>query len=220
MQILLVEDDRSLATGLQQALREEGFSVNHVTRGQPAIDVVKSEPPDIIILDLGLPDMEGLEVLRSVRNVAASTAVLILTARAGLDDKIKGLDLGADDYMAKPFAIGELVARLRVIERRISGGSVNSILTLGDVELDTSSLVVRFCGSPIDLSRREYMLLKSLMENAGKVQTRALLENKLYDWGEEVSSNAIEVHIHNLRKKLGAHFIKTIRGVGYTVPKA
>lgn len=216
MQILLVEDDSSLAKGLQRALRDEGFSINHVAQGALAIHVVKTDPPDIVILDLGLPDIDGLEVLRYIRQQPQPISVLILTARAGLDDKIKGLDLGADDYLAKPFDTRELLARLRVLERRISGAATHT-LSVGDIEMDTSSHVVKKDGAPIETSRREYMLLKALMENLGKIQTRETLESKLYDWGEEVASNAIEVHIHNLRKKLGPALIKTVRGVGYTI---
>lgn len=219
MQILLVEDDRSLASGLQQALRDEGFSVNHIARGELAVQVVKTEPPDIVILDLGLPDIDGLDVLRRIRTISPTLAVLVLTARTTLDEKIKGLDLGADDYMAKPFAIAELLARLRAIERRMSGGT-SAVISNGDVHLDSSARTVTYFDEVIELPRREYMLLKTLIENAGKIQTRDSLESKLYEWGAEVSSNAIEVHIHNLRKKFGASFIKTVRGVGYTVPRS
>ena len=219
MRLLLVEDDLSLADGLQGALKREGFAVNHVAQGQSAIAEVQVEPPDVIILDLGLPDMDGLEVLKRIRQQDAVLPVLILTARDGLDDKISGLDHGADDYLAKPFEISELFARLRVLERRLSSVK-RSDITLGLIQLDTVSREVQREGQVVELSRREYMLLKALMENAGRVQTRPVLESKLYSWGEEVASNAIEVHIHNLRKKLGSDFIKTVRGVGYTIKKA
>jgi len=219
MLILLVEDDISLAEGLQKALRREGFTVNHVSNGTDAIHAVNTDAPDIMALDLGLPDLDGLEVLRQVRIKHSELPVLLLTARDTLDDKVSGLDKGADDYLVKPFAMQELLARLRVLERRIST-SASSEIQIGDVCLDTAAHRVVVSDTNIDLSRREYMLLKALMENAGRIQTRTSLESRLYSWGEEVASNAIEVHIHNLRKKLVPEFIKTVRGVGYTVKKS
>lgn len=216
MQILLVEDDRSLANGLCKALRNEGFTVNHVAEGKAALHVVATETPEIIVLDLGLPDMDGLDILRQLRSSGSQTPVLVLTARSSIDARVTGLDLGADDYLPKPFEIPELIARLRVIERRLST-SIESMIRIRDVTLDTLTRQVARNGEPVDLARREYMLLKSLMENAGKIQTREHLENRLYSWGEEISSNAIEVHIHHLRKKLGNDFIKTVRGVGYMI---
>ena len=219
MRLLLVEDDLSLADGLQDALKREGFAVNHVAQGHSAVSAVQVEPPDVVILDLGLPDMDGLDVLKSIRQRDGVLPVLILTARDGLHDKITGLDHGADDYLAKPFEMTELFARLRVLERRLSSVK-RSDITLGEIQLDTVSHEVQRAGAVVEVSRREYMLLKALMENAGRVQTRQALESKLYSWGEEIASNAIEVHIHKLRKKLGSEFIKTVRGVGYTVKKA
>jgi DNA-binding response OmpR family regulator len=216
MLILLAEDDRSLTQALQQALQKQGYSVNAVHRGEMALHVVETEPPDIMILDLGLPDMDGLDVLRRLREQHVDLPVLVLTARDQLDDKITGLDSGADDYLAKPFEMTELFARLRVLERRLSTFRTSEIV-IGDVSLDINSNSVSIGGDEIELSRREFMLLKSLMENAGRVQTRNTLETRLYSWGEEVSSNALEVHIHHLRKKLGSSFIKTVRGVGYKV---
>lgn len=219
MQLLLVEDDPSLARGLQRALQNEGFAVNHVATGKHALQVVKTEAPDIVILDLGLPDMDGLDVLKEIRKLHAPLPVLLLTARDTLDDKVAGLDSGADDYLAKPFDMPELLARLRVLERRLGTAQSNDI-EIAHVSLSTTSHLVKTNGEELELSRREYMLLKALMENAGKVQTRSSLESKLYSWEDEIASNALEVHIHNLRKKLGADFIKTVRGVGYTVKKA
>lgn len=218
MQLLLVEDDPSLASGLQRALQNEGFSVNHVGTGKHALQVVKVEAPDIVILDLGLPDIDGLEVLKQIRKVRMALPVLLLTARDTLDDKVAGLDSGADDYLAKPFDMPELLARLRVLERRLGTAQSNDI-TIGHVSLSTTSHQVTANDEELELSKREYMLLKALMENAGKVQTRNSLESKLYSWEDEIASNALEVHIHNLRKKLGTDFIKTVRGVGYTVKK-
>ncbi|WP_339672924.1 response regulator [Dasania marina] len=216
MQLLLVEDDHLLAKGLQQALAKQGHTVNAVATGEAALHVVSTEPPDIVILDLGLPDMDGISVLKRLRKKQADLPVLILTARNEMDDKIHGLDSGADDYLAKPFDMSELFARLRVLERRLTTHKT-SVITVGDVSLDIQKNTVNFHAAEIELSRREYMLLKSLMENAGRVQTRDTLEARLYSWGEEVASNALEVHIHHLRKKFGVDFIKTIRGVGYKV---
>lgn len=216
MLILLVEDDPSLSRALQEALQKRSYSVNVVATGKSALHVVSTDTPDMVILDLGLPDMEGLAVLKAIRFKNPELPVLLLTARSSVDDKISGLDSGADDYLAKPFDMTELFARLRVLERRLSTAKTAQI-EIGDVSLDINSGEVRLKNESLELSRREYMLLKSLMENAGRVQTRNALETRLYQWGEEVASNALEVHIHHLRKKLGAQFITTVRGVGYKV---
>ena len=216
MRILLVEDDIALRDGLQQALSVQGFAVNAVSSGQQALAVARAGDCDAVILDLGLPDMDGLTVLKQLRQKWPRLPVLILTARDALDDRIKGLDLGADDYLVKPFAAPELFARLRVIERRL-GTAATHLIKLQQVELDTSAHLVRVEGESVGLSRREYMLLKELMESAGRIKTREQLEASLYAWGEEVASNALEVHISNLRKKLPKDFIKTLRGVGYSV---
>ncbi len=216
MQILIVEDDRPLAQGLKIALRKQGYAVNHVESGKDCLHVVATEDPGIVVLDLGLPDIDGLKVLREIRAKNDSLPVILLTARDSTGDKVAGLDCGADDYLAKPFEMTEFLARLRVLERRL-GTSKTNLISLGDVDLDTAAQTVTFQKQHVEFSRREYMLLKSLMENAGKVLTRTTLESKLYSWGEEVCSNALEVHIHYLRKKLGTDFIKTVRGVGYKV---
>jgi two-component system OmpR family response regulator len=218
MQILLVEDDLSLADGLQSALKREGFAVNHVSSGRQALQACSADAPAIVILDLGLPDMDGLAVLRQLRSGAHQPLVLVLTARDTTADKVAGLDRGADDYMAKPFETPELLARLRALERRISAART-SLIAIGSVTLDTATHRVTVDGNEIELPRREFMLLKTLMENPGRIQSRQGLEAKLYSWGEEVSSNSIEVHIHHLRKKIAPDFIRTIRGVGYTVNK-
>jgi len=217
--ILLIEDDAALANALLKTLTHEGFVVNHLTHGQQAISAVKTEPTDIVILDLGLPDMDGLDVLSAIRCYTAELPILVLTARSSIGDKVSGLDLGADDYLAKPFEVDELLARLRVFERR-SSTSKHRGLCVGDVVLDTGCYAVSIANEPIEISRREFMLLKALMENAGRVLTRESLESKLYSWGDEVASNTIEVHIHHLRKKLPKDFIKTLRGVGYIVKTA
>ena len=218
MRILLVEDDSSLAQGLQTALRREGLTVDHVTTGKAALQAVQAEAPDLIILDLGLPDMDGLEVLNSLRSGKQALLVMVLTARDTTADKISGLDQGADDYLAKPFEMSELLARLRALERRITAVQTSDI-SIGQVMLDTLTHTVSVDGKNVELPRREFMLLKALMENPGRVMSREKLENRLYGWGEELASNSIEVHIHHLRKKIPAGFIKTIRGIGYTVPR-
>jgi len=216
LRLLLVEDDRSLAAGLSLALRNKGFAVNHVARGDHALLAVRTDPPDLMILDLGLPDMDGLDVLRQLRSTNRTLPVLILTARDTTSDKIAGLDLGADDYLAKPFDIDELDARLRAMSRRL-GSATGSILSAGDLSLNLATRELTKGDLPIDLSRREYALLRAFMENRGKVLTREALEGKLYAWGEEVASNALEVHIHHLRRKLGSDAIKTVRGIGYSL---
>jgi DNA-binding response OmpR family regulator len=220
MLILLVEDDRSIARALERALQKQGYSVNTVDKGSAALLALETtDRPDLVILDLGLPDMDGLEVLRRVRGRNVDLPILLLTARAELDDKVAGLDSGADDYLAKPFEMTELLARLRVMERRLTTAR-SSEITVGNVTLDINHNSVTVGGENLDLARREFMLLKTLMENAGRVQTRHVLENRLYSWGEEVASNALEVHVHHLRRKLGSGFIKTVRGVGYKVDPA
>lgn len=219
MQILLVEDDTALVEALKKALVTEGFAVNSLSKGKQAVISVKTELPDMVILDLGLPDMDGLDVMRAMRKTSVELPILILTARSSLDDKVAGLDLGADDYLVKPFDVDELLARIRVIERRASSFK-HSGITVGNVFLDMVSHEVSVAGEVVNMSRREFMLLKGLMENAGRVLTKGSLESKLYSWGEEVSSNTIEVHIHHLRKKLPDGFIQTMRGVGYIIKRS
>ncbi len=218
MRILLAEDDPLIADGIVDALQHSGFVVNWVASGKEACASVHAEAPDILLLDLGLPDMDGLQVLAQTKRHAPSTQVLILTARDSIEDRVRGLDLGADDYLTKPFARAELLARLRVLERRL-GNAGSAIIEVGPLSLHTQHFEAKLSGVPMSLSRREYMLLKALVEQVGVIQTKAALESKLYGWGDEVSSNAIEVHIHNLRKKLPEQFIKTLRGVGYLVPR-
>ena len=218
MQILLVEDDVLLADGLRTALKREGFTVNAVATGTAALTTFRADKPELVILDLGLPDMDGLEVLKKLRAGDKQLPVLILTARDTIEDKVSGLDLGADDYLAKPFEMPELLARLRVLERRTTA-ALTSRIEVGPVLLDTLAQKVSVDGVELELPRREYMLLKALMENPGRILSRDALEKKLYGWGEEVVSNSIEVHIHHLRKKIRTDLIKTVRGVGYTVSK-
>nr|WP_136250906.1 response regulator [Ningiella ruwaisensis] len=218
MRILLVEDDIPLAEGLKQSLKREKYVVDWVKTGKLAITAAHPEDTDMVILDLGLPDMDGLDVLQQLKNTLCELPVLILTARDGIDSKVKGLDLGAEDYLAKPFNIEELLARIRVIERRLGTG-LSSKITIGSLSLDTKAQLVFINNEELKLSSKEYMIARTLIENAGRIQSKNQLESKLYEWGEEVSSNTIEVHIHNLRKKLPDGFIQTIRGVGYIVRK-
>lgn len=219
MRILLVEDDKPLSDALSRSLREANHAVDCVFRGKDALNAVLDDQTDLIILDLGLPDMDGLDVLKSIRQRRKSMPVIILTARDKITDKILGLDAGADDYLPKPFEIDELLARLRVIERR-QGTAATSIVVINNVSLDKQTLELRVGDDMVTLPRRELMLLKALMENAGRIQSKQKLESRLYEWGEEVASNTIEVHIHHLRKKLPEKFIKTIRGVGYSIPQS
>lgn len=216
MRLLLIEDDIHLANGLRESLRNQGYSADLVLNGLEGLTAIKSGDFDIIILDLGLPDIDGLDVLTQAKKIKSNLPILILTARDDIESKVKGLDLGADDYLAKPFSMNELLARLRVIERRV-GTHVSSIITHNSVEINTQGHTVTIKGIGESFSRREYMILKSLLENIGRIQSKEQLENKLYEWGEEVASNTIEVHISNIRKKLPENFIKTVRGVGYVV---
>ncbi len=216
MRLLLVEDDHDLATGVEKALVSEGYIVDAVNTGEAALFLVQNTGADAVILDLGLPDMDGLDVLKAIRQHDRSLPVLLLTARDALEDKVAGLDGGADDYLTKPFDIAELVARLRVVARRAAGHK-SSTIEIGPVLVDTRANTVFLSGKPLDLSSKEYALLRTLLENSGKLLSKDQLESKLYAWGEQLSSNAIEVHIHNLRKKLGKDFIKTVRGIGYGV---
>jgi DNA-binding response OmpR family regulator len=216
MQILLVEDDLSLADSLTTALRREGFTTNHVASGKAALLAAETERPELVILDLGLPDMDGLDVLKQLHQGKNPLLVLVLTARNTTEDKVSGLNLGADDYLAKPFEMSELFARLRALQRRIATVQTTDI-SIGPVTLNTLAHEVSVDGKVVEMTRREFMLLKALMENPGRVLSRDKLESRLYGWGEELASNSIEVHIHNLRKKITPGFIKTIRGIGYTI---
>lgn len=216
MRILVVEDDALLGDAIQAGLKQAGFAVDWVKDGAQADQALSTEPYDASVLDIGLPRLSGLDVLRRLRQRKATTPVLLLTARDTVDDRIQGLDSGADDYLVKPFDMGELAARLRALIRRASGNTTPA-LHAGEVTLDPSAHAVTCRGRTVDLSATEFSLLHALLLNAGKVLSRAQLEEKLYAWGEEVESNAIEVHIHHLRRKLYPELIATIRGVGYLV---
>ncbi len=218
MHLLLVEDDHLVAQGLCRSLRQEGYSVEHSATVKHALQSLGSGEIEMVILDLGLPDGDGSQVLKQIKSQKKIIPVVILTARSSIDDKVQGLDMGADDYLAKPFEPAELFARLRVASRRVNQ-TQSSLLHCGEVTMDTSAHTVTLANEPLSLPRKEYMLLKALLENQGRVQSKQQLENKLYQWGEEVGSNTIEVHIHHLRKKFPSDFIKTLRGIGYVVGK-
>lgn len=218
MRILIVEDDPMLGEGLQVGLRQAGFHPEWVRDGEAAWQTLAHESFNAVVLDLGLPRMDGIEVLRRVRASEQKMPVLVLTARDTAQDVIAGLDSGADDYMIKPCDLGELAARLRALIRRAAGAAA-PIIQIGQLSLDPASRDVRYDTKLVELSPREFDLLHELMLNAGKVLTRAQLESKIYPWGEEVESNALEVHVHHLRKKTATEVIKTVRGVGYLMPK-
>ncbi|GAB2191410.1 response regulator [Sessilibacter sp. MAH2] len=219
MKVLLVEDNKDLSNALSQALVRENFVVECAYDGQSALRYFDSLEPDLVILDLGLPEIDGFGVLNHLRNQKHTTPVLILTARNAVDEKVKALDLGADDYLSKPFEMPELLARLRALSRRVNLVSTSNEIVVGTVVLDSATHEVAVDGVKLSLPKKEYMTLKVLMEGVGQVKTKQILESNLYSWGEEIGSNAIEVHISNLRKKLPEGFIKTIRGVGYLIPK-
>ena len=219
MRLLLVEDDLALAQGVLLALRSQNFTVNHCALGRDALASIRAGDCDAVVLDLGLPDLDGFEVLRQTRHKFPRLPVLILTARDGLDDRIKGLDLGADDYLVKPFEFKELLARIRAISRR-SQGQADPILDNGVLKLNPATKEVSRADQVVRLSSREFSLLLALMQHPGTIMSRSDLEERIYGWNEEVESNAIEFLIHSLRKKLGSDCIKNVRGLGWFVDKA
>lgn len=217
MRILLVEDDALLGDALQAGLRQAGFAVDWLRDGSAADAALRVESFAAVVLDLGLPKLAGFEVLRKLRSRDDRTPVLILTARDAVDDRVKGLDTGADDYVVKPIAIAELAARLRALVRRSQGGA-GGALRVGELEIDPAARSVNLAGVPVELQPREFAVLLELVLNAGRVLTRTQLESRLYEWGDALESNAIEVHVHHLRRKLAPSLIRTVRGVGYMVP--
>ena len=214
MRLLLIEDDELLASGLQVALRRAHYQVEHVRDGAAALAALRDNPFDLAVLDLGLPKLDGTQVLQAVREGGNALPILILSARDAMRDRILGLDLGADDYLVKPFELEELLARLRVLARRRQGRPVNRI-ALGALVLDLDRQAASWHGEAVELQRFEFMLLRQMAENPQRVFNRAQLEEALYGWGEGAESNTIDVHVHHLRRKLGPGVIKTIRGVGY-----
>lgn len=218
MRILLVEDDALLGNGIEAGLKQAGFTVDWARDGNAAQLALRTTAYALVVLDLGLPEVSGMAVLAAMRAGGSDVPVLILTARDLVTDRVAGLEAGADDYLVKPFDLAELVARIRALLRRAKGRSVPTIRH-GDLELDPAGLCILRGAETIPLSARECAILTDLFEHRGMALSRARLEESLYGWNEEVDSNAIEVHIHNLRKKLGADLIRTIRGVGYIIRK-
>src|SRR6185312_2120605 len=217
MRVLLVEDDAMIAQGLQTALRQDGYTVDWMRDGVSAAGALRSSRFDLVLLDLGLPGRDGLDVLRELRARKDATPVLILTARDERRDRVAGLDAGADDFIVKPFDLDEVAARMRSVLRRAAGRGDPSI-EHGGIRLDPVTHAVERDGKPVTLSAHEYAVLEALLQRPGAVLSRSQLEDRLYGWAETVESNAIEVYIHGLRRKLGADAIRTLRGVGYFVP--
>ena len=216
MRLLLVEDDRMIGESLRNALRGCGYAVDWVRDGRAADGTLATERFDLVLLDLGLPQRDGIEVLQALRARGDGTPVIVLTARDSLASRVQGLDAGADDYLVKPFELDELLARMRAVLRRHSGRAEPAI-EVGNVTLDPAAREVRRDGVALALSAREYAVLEALMLRPGAILSRAQLEDRLYGWGEELESNAISVYVHQLRRKLGDGFIHTVRGVGYYV---
>jgi len=216
VRLLLIEDDEALGEGIHQALAREGYTVDWLKDGSSALHALLSETFDVVVLDLGLPRMGGLEVLRRLRDGGATVPVLILTARDATEDRIAGLDAGADDYLIKPFDLAELKARLRALLRR-SAGRARVLIEHAGICLDPSTQQVSYHHQPVSLTPKEYQLLHELLSPPGRVMTRDQLIQLLYGWNEEAESNTLEVHIHHLRKKFSSELIRTVRGVGYLV---
>jgi len=219
MRLLLAEDDRMIGASIERGLKQDGFAVDWVQDGRAAELALAENVHDLLVLDLGLPRREGLDVLRAMRRRGDARPVLIVTARDAVSDRVAGLDAGADDYLVKPFELTELAARIRALLRR-SAGRAEPVVAYGDIELHPDTREIRVRGEPVALSAREFALLEALLARPGAVLSRAQLEEKLYGWNEEVESNAVEVHIHALRKKLGADAIRNVRGVGWMITKA
>ncbi|MAZ77723.1 MAG: DNA-binding response regulator [Legionellaceae bacterium] len=218
MRVLLVEDDELLGDGVTNGLKQYGYTVDWLKDGESARLALSTERFDIMILDIGLPKMTGLELLEKIRQHGNTIPVLILTAHDTIEDRVKGLDSGADDYITKPFDLDELCARIRALQRRFAERAI-PIIQHANISLDPASHTVYLADEIINMPRREFVLLQKLLENVGRVLSREYLTQTLYGWGDEVDSNTLEVHIHNLRKKLGNKLIRTIRGVGYMIDK-
>lgn len=219
MRVLLIEDDKLIGDGIKAGLIKMGFSVDWFTEGKQGLNALDSAPYDAVVLDLSLPGMDGLDILRKWRQNGHDEPVLILTARDALEQRVAGLQQGADDYLCKPFALIEVAARLQALIRR-RHGQVQTTLTHGSVSLDPINLTITHEGEAIYLKPKEFALLELLLRNEGRVLPRPLIEEKIYNWDDDVSSNAIEVHIHHLRKKFGSSFIRTVHGIGYTLGEA
>ncbi len=216
MRILLVEDDASLGEGIRTALRRAAYTVDWLRDGTSAVTAIRDGGIDLVLLDLGLPGLDGMEVIRQVRQSGAEVPILVLSARERASDRTLGLDAGADDYLGKPFDAHEMLARVRALLRR-SGGRATPRLQWGSLELDPAALAVGWRGMQVDLSRREFALLRLLMEARGRPISREFVQQRLYGWDEDVASNAVDVHVHALRKKLDPALIRTLRGIGYAL---
>lgn len=219
MRVLLIEDDPMIGKGLLIALAAEGMSVDWVRDGADASAALANGEHSIILLDLGLPDAEGFELLKTARRNGLTTPVLVITARDGLDDRVSGLDLGADDYLVKPFELRELLARIRAVLRRHQGRAISRIVS-GESELDTDAHELSHQGVVQVLPAREYALMHALMERPGRILSRAQIEERIYGWGEEVESNAVDVLIHSIRRKFGKDVILNVRGAGWMTPRS
>jgi len=218
MRVLLVEDDLMVGEAVRKGLRQDGFAIDWVQDGNAAELALQQEQYALLLLDLGLPKMDGLAVLQGLRRRGDKIPVLITTARDAVCDRVAGLDAGADDYLIKPYDLEELCARMRALLRRQSGRA-DSLIQVGQVSLNPATHEVTVAGQPLNFSAREFTLLHAFLDCPGVVLSRAQLEEKLYGWDDSIESNAVEVHIHALRKKLGSDFIKNVRGIGYLVPK-
>ena len=218
MRLLLVEDDPMIGASVQRGLRQEGHTVDWVRDGAAAELAVANGVHEMILLDLGLPRKSGLDLLAGLRRKGVALPVLVITARDSVADRVKGLDAGADDYLVKPFDLDELSARIRALTRR-HGGRASPLIEHGPLTLNPATHEVALAGQPVNLSGREFALLQALLEQPGVPLSRAQLEDRIYGWNEEIESNAVEVYIHSLRRKLGAEWIKNVRGVGYRVPE-
>jgi two-component system OmpR family response regulator len=218
MRVLLIEDDRMIGTAVAQALKDAAYAVDWVTDGKTALHAAESEAYELALLDLGLPKVDGREVLRRLRTPGRRVPVIIITARDGVEDRIDGLDLGADDYLTKPFEIRELLARMRAVLRREGSGS-SPVLSNGKLNLDPATREASFLGETALLTAREFALMQALLARPGSILSRSELERQIYGWNEEVESNAIEFLIHMIRKKLGAAAIRNVRGMGWMVDR-
>ncbi|GAB7539876.1 response regulator [Burkholderia sp. 22PA0099] len=219
MRVLLVEDDPLIGSGLEEGLRHEGFAVDWVRDGDAATLALRTTPYGLLLLDLGLPGKDGLALLTSLRRRDDALPAIVITARDAVTDRIAGLDAGADDYLVKPFVLEELLARIRAVNRR-HAGRAQTTLSAGALRLDPARHQVWLSGDEVALSPKEFVMLHELMVEPGAVISREQFEERLYSWGEEIESNAVQVHIHNLRKKLGHVAILTVRGVGYRIGEA
>ncbi len=217
MRLILVEDDPLLGEGLQTALRRAGYTVDWLQDGRQALAAARQGGFALMVLDLGLPGLDGIEVIRAARQAGADAPILVLTARDRVQDRVEALDAGADDFLGKPFDPAELQARLRALLRRRGAPADNGGIAFAGIRLDPEHFAAEVDGQAVDLPRREFALLRTLVEHRGRVVSRDRLQQALYGWDEDVASNTVEVHVHHLRRKIGSERIRTVRGVGYAL---